>query len=86
VNKMDIISIIGCDYIRTTGQIDEHAGIFAPLDEGFVRISPGRIIPSHNNTRCACRKTTYCSVDCSSASSGVMINGHMSYRNKGITM
>jgi len=86
VNKMDIISIIGCDYIRTTGQIDENFGMFAPLDEAFTLISPGRIIPAHNNTKCACRRTKYCSVDCKSAVSGVMVNGHISYANKGRKM
>ena len=82
----NIIQIIGCDYIRTTGQIDEHFGMFAPLDEAFTRISPGRIIPANNNTKCACRKTKYCSVDCKSAVSGVMVNGHISYTRKGRRM
>ena len=78
----NIIQIIGCDYIRTTGSIDENFGMFGVLDEGFKRISPGRIIPAHNNTKCACRRTKYCSVDCKSAVSGVVVNGHISYANK----
>jgi hypothetical protein len=82
----NIIQIIGCDHIRTTGQIDETFGMFAPLDEAFKRISPGHIIPALNNTKCACRRTKYCSVECSSAVSGVMVNGHISYSKKGRLM
>ena len=78
----DIISIIGCDYIRTTGNIDETFDMFGVLDEGFKRISPGRIIPALNNTRCACRRTKHCNVNCPSAVSGIMINGHINYAKK----
>ena len=82
----DIISIIGCDYIRTTGHIDPTFGIFGVLKEGFKLISPGRIIPALNNVKCACRRTKHCNVDCPSAVNGIMINGHISYTRKGRMM
>lgn len=82
----DIIPIIGCDYIRSNGSIDEKAGIFGVLNEAFTKVKTGNIVPAFNNTRCACRKTKYCSVNCPSAVSGIMVGGRISFRNKGKTM
>ena len=82
----DITPILGCDYIRSNGQIDEHSGIFGVLDENFRKVKTGNIVPAFNNTRCACRKTKFCSVECKSAVTGFMVGGKISFRNIGKRM
>ncbi len=78
--------VLGCDYIRSTGHIDETKGMFGVLNEGFTRIKTGNIVPAFNNTRCACRKTTHCSMECSSAVYGIQCGGKISFRSKGKSM
>lgn len=82
----DITPIIGCDYIRSNGSIDEKAGMFGVLDESFTKVKTGNIVPAFNNTRCACRKTKYCTVNCASAVSGIMVSGRISFQTKGKMM
>ena len=82
----DITPIIGCDYIRSNGRIDDKAGMFGVLDESFTKVKTGNIIPAHNNTKCACRRTKHCNMDCPSAVYGLMVSGRISFQNKGKTM
>jgi len=80
------ISIIGCDCIRSNGNINQTAGIFGVLDEGFRRVKTGNIVPAINNTRCACRGKSQCSVNCPSAVSGWVVGGRVSFKNVGKRM
>ena len=82
----DIIPIQGCDYIRSNGQIDEKSGIFGVLEEGFKKVKTGNIVPAHNNTKCAFRRTKHCNSDCKSAVYGLMVSGRISFRQNGKTM
>ncbi len=78
--------VIGCDYIRNNGSIDETFGMFGVLDEAFTKVKTGNIVPAHNNTRCAYRRTKLCNMDCKSAVYGIQCGGKISFRNKGKTM
>jgi hypothetical protein len=83
---INVTPVLGCDYNRSTGHIDENAGSFAPLTEGFRRVKTGNIVPAINNTRCACRGSKHCSVNCPSAVSGYSCGGRISFHNVGKRM
>lgn len=79
-NMINITPVLGCDYLRDNGHIDETAGIFGVLVEKFRQLKSGNIIPVCNNTQCAGRATKQCNVNCENAVSGWLVGGKISWR------